>query len=191
MTIIAIESADSIGKDTLIDLIKEKHPNFVFERFPDEKSSSGRLTRDILNRNPDLPPIVLQHIFISNFFESYNWLSHFKREDFIFPPGTLILNRYFMSTLAYSMAQGMNIEHFKTITALLPQPDLWILLEGERRGLSAEDRHDTDHKLQLKVIGNYRALFLMHPEYNSVTIVNDSTPEAMLEKFEKAMETLK
>ncbi|MCK5014826.1 MAG: hypothetical protein KAS66_13520, partial [Candidatus Omnitrophica bacterium] len=120
MTIIAIESPDSIGKDTLIDLIKEKHPNFVFGRFPDEESSSGRLTRKILLREPDLPPVVLQHIFISNFFEKYKWLSFLKYSKY-----TLILNRYFMSTLAYSMAQGLNIEHFKTITGLLPQPDLW------------------------------------------------------------------
>lgn len=185
MTIIAIESADSIGKDTLIDLIEKNHPDFILGRFPNEDNSSGKFTRDILRRSPDLPPIVLQHLFISNFFEDYARLSFLKDSGY-----TLILNRYFMSTLAYSMAQHLNIEHFKAITALLPQPDLWILLEGERRGLSAGDRHDTDHELQLNVIGNYRALFLMHPEYNCVTIINDSTPEAMLEKFEEAMETL-
>jgi len=185
MTIIAIESADSIGKDTLIDLIREKYPGIVIGRFPDEESSSGRLTRKILLREPDLPPLVLQHIFISNFFEKYDWLSFFK--DSVY---TLILNRYFMSTLAYSLAQGINIDHFKAITELLPQPDLWILLEGERRGLSAEDRHDTDHQLQLDVMANYRALFLNNPEMKCITIVNDSTPDVMLEKFEKAMEAI-
>ena len=95
-----------------------------------------------------------------------------------------------MSTLAYSLSQGINISHFKQITSLLPQPDLWILLEGKRRGLSVEDRHDTDHELQLKVMANYRALFRRNPDCNCAIIVNDSTPEAMLEKFENAMETL-
>ena len=184
MTMIAIESADSIGKDTLIDLIKEKHPDFNFMRFPDERSSSGQLTRDILLRNPNHPPIVLQHLFISNFFENYNSLSFFEHSHQV-----VIINRYFMSTLAYSLAQGINISHFEHIVSLLPQPDLWILLEGERRGLSVEDRHDTDHELQLSVMANYRALFIRNPEYNCVTITNDSTPEAMLEKFENAMES--
>ena len=185
MTMVAIESADSIGKDTLIDLIKEKYPNFNFMRFPDERSSSGQLTRDILLRNPNHPPIVLQHLFISNFFENYNSLSYFEHSKQV-----VILNRYFMSTLAYSLSQGINISHFKQITSLLPQPDLWILLEGKRRGLSVEDRHDTDHELQLKVMANYRALFRRNPDCNCAIIVNDSTPEAMLEKFENAMETL-
>lgn len=185
MTIVAIESADSIGKDALIDLIKKKYPNMEFGRFPNEKNSSGRFARKILNEDPDLPPIVLQHLFISNFFEDYKWLSFFKDSKY-----TLILNRYFMSTLAYSVSQGINIDHFKRMVNLLPQPDLWILLEGNRRGLSTEDRHDTDHELQKSVTANYRGFFRRNPEYNCVTIVNDSTPEAMLEKFEKAMETL-
>ena len=181
--IVAIEAADSIGKDTLIDLIKEKHPDFVFKRFPNENNSSGKFTRKILLRAPDLPSIVLQHLFISNFFEDYNELFFLKRSVY-----TLILNRYFMSTLAYSMAQGIDVTHFKEITALLPQPDLWILLEGERRGISVGDRHDTDQDLQNKVMANYRMLFKRNPDMKCVIIVNDSTPEAMLAKFEMEYE---
>lgn len=183
--IIAIEGADSIGKDTLIDLIKEKHPEFVFGRFPNENNSSGKFTRKILLRTPDLPSIVLQHLFISNFFEDYIWLSHFKRSK-----ETLILNRYFMSTLAYSMAQDINIRHFKEITGLLPQPDLWILLERKRRGISVGDRHDVNQDLQDSVMKNYRALFKRNPEYPHAIIINDSTPESMLAKFEIEVERL-
>lgn len=183
--IIAIEAADSIGKDTLIDLIREKHPDFVYKRFPNENNSSGKFTRQILLRTPDLPPIVLQHLFISNFFEEYNELSFLKASKY-----TLILNRYFMSTLAYSMAQNIGTAHFELITALLPQPDLWILLEGDRRGVSVGDRHDTDQELQDKVMKNYRIIFEKNPEYPYAIIVNDSTPKAMLEKFEKEMEKL-
>jgi len=38
MTIIAIEAADSIGKDTLIDMIEETHPEFVVGTFQNEKN---------------------------------------------------------------------------------------------------------------------------------------------------------
>ncbi len=185
MTIIAIEAADSIGKDTLIDLIKEKYPDFVYMRFPNENNSSGQFTRKILLRKPDLPPIVLQHLFISNFFEDYDDLSFLKASKH-----TLILNRYFMSTLAYSLAQGINIRHFKAITALLPQPDLWILLEGERRGISVGDRHDTNQELQDSVMKNYRMLFRRNPEYPHAIVINDSTPESMLAKFEVELKKL-
>ena len=185
MTIIAIEAADSIGKDTLIGMIEETHPDFVVGRFQNEKNSSGEFTRKILRRTPDLPAIVLQHLFISNFFEYYVWLSHFKRSH-----TTLILNRYFMSTLAYSMAQGIDVTHFKEITALLPQPDLWILLEGERRGISVGDRHDVNQELQINVMKNYRTLLEGNPGYPHAIIINNSTPESMLAKFEVEIEKL-
>lgn len=185
MTIIAIEAADSMGKDTLIDLIKVKHPYFEFLNFPDETSSSGIFTRKILSNGIELPPIVLQHLFISNFFERFGLLSHFKASEY-----TLILNRYFMSTLAYSIAQDIDITHFKHIIKLLPHPDLWILLEGERRGQSVGDRHDIDQELQTNVMNNFRELFKNNPQHNCKKIINDSTPEAMLEKFEKELQIL-
>lgn len=184
MTIIAIEAADSMGKDTLIDLIKKKHPSFEYMNFPNEKSSSGKFTRRILSNEIELPAIVLQHIFISNFFEDFKILSFFKDSHC-----TLILNRYFMSTLAYSMAQNLDITHFNKIVKLLPSPDLWILLEGERRGISVGDRHDINQELQIKVMNNFRELFKNNPQCK--VIINDSTPEAMLEKFEKELEKIK
>lgn len=186
MTIIAIEAADSMGKDTLIDLIKKKYPSFEYMNFPNEKSSSGKFTRRILSNEIELPAIVLQHIFISNFFEDFKILSFFKDSKC-----TLILNRYFMSTLVYSMAQNIDITHFKTITALLPEPDLWILLEGERRGQSVGDRHDIDQELQINVMKNFRNLLNDDSHHVCKTIVNDSTPEAMLEKFEKELDNIK
>jgi len=95
-----------------------------------------------------------------------------------------------MSTLAYSMAQGIDVTHFKEITALLPQPDIWILLEGERRGISVGDRHDVNQELQINVMKNYRTLLEGNPGYPHAIIINNSTPESMLAKFEVEIEKL-
>ena len=176
MSLIAIESIDSVGKDTLIDLIKKEKPEFKFLNFPNEQTVSGQLTRKILSGEIDLPDLVLQHAFITNFYEVYQALIYYKLSK----DETLILNRYFLSTLAYSYAQNLDLINILKVLDWLPVPDIYILLEGERRGQSTGDKHDVDDALQMKTLEGFRRFIAV---YNHAVIHNDSTPEAMLDRF--------
>ena len=179
--LIAIESIDSVGKDTLINLIKEKNPEFNFIQFPNEQTVSGQLTRKILSGEIDLPDLVLQHAFIVNFYEMFSTLVYFRSS----PDETLILNRYFLSTLAYSYAQNLDVINILNVLQYLPLPDYFILLEGERRGQSVGDKHDVDDALQAKTLEGFRRFIVV---YDHAIIHNNSTPEIMLDKFSKIFE---
>lgn len=145
--IINIESPDNVGKTTLINSIKNLEiPNVSFLSFPNEASESGKITRKILNNEVDLSSTILQAAFIVNFYEQIELLRQYKNSsDF------LILDRYYLSSLAYTQASTEIDNNVLKLISEHPQPNITFYIEGKQRKESAEDKHDSDIQLQKKV----------------------------------------
>lgn len=177
MPLITIESRDNIGKTTLIDNIKSLNiSNTYFLAFPNENTASGQLTRKILNSEVELSNNVLQSAFITNFYESLHLLNIYKHSLV----STLILDRYYFSTIAYTKASITTSNRILNLLDELPEPDLLIYLDGERRTSSVEDKHDTDTSYQNEVHAQFNYLLTKTPHQ---TIFNYGTPEDMTTQF--------
>ena len=177
MPLIAIESRDNIGKTTLIDNLKSLNlSNTSLLAFPNENSESGLLSRKILNNKLQLSSNILQTTFIINFYENIELLQSYKSNLSHY----LILDRYYFSTIAYTKASPTTSNRILKLLSELPEPDLLIYLDGERRTSSVEDKHDADTSYQNEVHAQFTYLLTKTPHQ---TIFNYGTPQDMTTQF--------
>lgn len=175
--LIACEGVDACGKNTHTQLIAQKLDGVVID-FPHYSTVVGKLIKDNLTGfwtvhcdydpyepcydSPDVNALVLQYLMFVNRAEMVPQIKHYLDRN-----RTVILDRYYASGMVYGKADGLGEESLKsleTIHALLPQPDLWLLLditaeESVRRRPERRDRYEKTPGLMEKVRAGYLQLF--------------------------------
>lgn len=126
--LILIEGLDRSGKSTQAAILCEKLSrisNSQLIKFPDRSTPIGRLINEYLTNKTDLNDRSIHLLFQANRWELQAEILKLLNQGYF-----IVLDRYFYSGLAYSLASKKNID-FDWLYAAekgLPQPDLTVFL---------------------------------------------------------------
>jgi dTMP kinase len=168
--IVAIEGIDASGKETQVNRLRQWAIKYKEEMglhevgvqdFPDYKTASGRRIGGLLRGEWSVvtgelgdkeitKALVLQSLMLTNRLEHAKKLKSFEGD----PCSLLLLDRYHASGWVYGRSDGLSVHWLEDVHWLLPEPDLWILVdisveESFRRRPERQDYYEKDrHKLE-------------------------------------------
>ena len=160
--IIVIEGSDQAGKKTQSELLakalrRQKLKTKVFS-FPDYSTAIGKEIDRYLHGKRKYPPQVIHCLLAAN-----RWEKLTEIQEAISKNSVLIMNRYYQSNLVYGLVNGMKLKWLENLDALLPKPDLVIILdvlskESFRRKKTKRDKFEKNKKFLQKISDTYRML---------------------------------
>jgi len=136
--IIAFEGADKLGKTTQAKLLAEKL-NCKYIKFPNEELYSGKIIRQIINKELPFEPVSFQAL------QTMNRLETFENIDF---EQLYIFDRYKLSGVVYGLADGLPEEWIREVCDLLPDPDYTIVFTGESYGKDSDIYGEKQYKIR-------------------------------------------
>ena len=124
--LIAIEGIDSSGKSTQASLLYDslRKNNKVFLTKEPSKGLIGASIRELLHRN-DLSPMAMQMLFAADREEHISKAIVPKLDEGYH----VITDRYYLSTLAYGMASGIDRKRLEGICYGIPEPTITFVLD--------------------------------------------------------------
>eukprot|EP00834_Sanchytrium_tribonematis_P001259 NODE_29_length_37665_cov_1.081563.p20 type:complete len:192 gc:universal NODE_29_length_37665_cov_1.081563:8955-9530(+) len=136
--LIVVEGIDRSGKSTLVQRLSE-HFDCIKSGFPNRNTPIGKLINQILTREVVVDDINAIHLlFTANRWELQTQLSEWLKNE------NVILDRYIYSGIAYSVAQGIDLEWCleKETGLLVPDKVIYLDLDAkvsaERKGFGDE-----------------------------------------------------
>jgi dTMP kinase len=162
--LICLEGIDGAGKETQLKLILKslKGKRVSVYKYPDAKSTFGKIIQNFLNKKLELSPLSQFFIYMLDIAKDQGEIERKLRGGEI-----VVLNRYVYSTIAYQCSKGVpfekGVEMVETMNFV--KPDLVVLLDilpevsMERKSRQKEmDRHEEDAVLLRKVREDYLKL---------------------------------
>jgi len=128
MKIIALCGKDRVGKTTHAKLLAERF-GWTYVKFPNEELYSGKIIRQILNKELPFEPVSFQALQDSNKTETIRRLN--PNENYIF-------DRFKLSAIVYGLADGLDEEWVRENAALLPEPDFTLVFCGAPYGQDSD-----------------------------------------------------
>ena len=124
--LIAIEGIDGSGKSTQASLLYDslRKNNKVFLTKEPSKGLIGASIRELLHRN-DLSPMAMQMLFAADREEHISKTIVPKLDEGYH----VITDRYYLSTLAYGMASGIDRKRLEGICYGIPEPTITFVLD--------------------------------------------------------------
>jgi dTMP kinase len=124
--LIAIEGIDGSGKSTQASLLYDslRKNNKVFLTKEPSKGLIGASIRELLHRN-DLSPMAMQMLFAADREEHISKAIVPKLDEGYH----VITDRYYLSTLAYGMASGIDRKRLEGICYGIPEPTITFVLD--------------------------------------------------------------
>ncbi|MGC9031195.1 MAG: deoxyribose-phosphate aldolase [Minisyncoccia bacterium] len=161
--IIVFEGIDGSGCETqtekIYEILKENKVPVLKLSYPDYEGEIGKLIHDFLHKKFNFSVEIQFLLYFADFVKDIS-----KINDFVKKGGTVLLNRYFTSTLAYQGQNGFDLKKALNIAKIfnLPKPDLIFYLDilpstsikrkyQEKRDL---DRNESN-KIFLKKVRDY------------------------------------
>jgi dTMP kinase len=173
-TFIVFEGLDRSGKSTQIKLLMEnleKNNNkAVLYKFPDRVTHTGELIHQYLQNEIELEPHVIHLLYSANRWEKKDMIIENINNGM-----TVICDRYIYSGIAYSVANGLDINWCKLSDIGLPIPDIviWLDLDIEismERSNFGNEIYERK-EFQEKVLNAYK---LLHDENWVILDANNS-----------------
>lgn len=170
--LIAIEGIDQAGKETVSRLLGATltSAGLHVERmeFPDYTTPIGREIGRFLEGSHRHTAEVRQLLYAANRWERKGLL-----EEWLAEGGTILLDRYTGSGLAYGAAQGLSFEWMEALEAGLPRADLVVLLDirpevSLARKTRARDAYEQQEQLLIRA----RDAYLMLAERDDWAVVD-------------------
>jgi len=142
--LICLEGIDACGKDTQAQQLVDALPGAETLHFPVYDSVTGKVLREIM-QGEEIHPLLFQALMTLNRLEALPLLRK---------PGTLVLNRYWQSGVAYGAADGLDPEGLEALHSVLPVPDLCMLIDvpaevSMLRRSSRDDAYETAERVTL------------------------------------------
>ncbi len=197
--VIAIEGLDKSGKDTQQKRLLDKLITLGYRvdrlEYPKYSTVTGQLIKEKLTstkKQTDSDKIMLELLMAANKHEDF---SNFNFKEIFFNCDIIVIDRYLLSQIVYSEANGTDPELTEILARGLRRPDLEIVLDVspevsmERRGKhnnGVNDRYESDYQLLHKVRSLYqeRQTASHKVMINAEQKVEDITEEIM-QKIEK------
>lgn len=158
-SLLVFEGLDQSGKQTqsgeLAAWLRGRGHRVERVSFPDYTTPIGAEIARALAGVSDYTPDVMQLLYVANRFEWKPRLLEWLAAD-----AMVLSDRYVASSLAYGETQGLDPAWLTSVQALLPQPDLTILLDiapetAARRKAAGRDRYERDLELLDRVRESY------------------------------------
>lgn len=178
MPIITFEGIDRSGKSTQIKAVaealsQEGLPVYV-KKFPDYDSPFGKLILAYLKSEESYSPEELTLMFIADFARSAPHIKDFSEKGYV------LVDRYYMSTMAYQGYKGVNFMHILSIIKDMgiPIADSTYLFnispeQSYLRGREILDRHELDRDMIQGVSDGYKHLYRNLPFYKVKTLFKE------------------
>ena len=154
--LIVVEGIDCSGKSTLVSKLAD-HFNCYSSGFPDRSTSIGQLINQVLQKKETISDKKALHLlFTANRFELQNTLKNMLLTQ------DIILDRYIYSGIAYSVAQGLDLEWCMTKEEGLLKADKVIYLDidasvsASRKGFG-DELYEKQQFLE-KVVESFKTL---------------------------------
>lgn len=159
--LIVFEGCDRVGKTTQLKLtrtaLQSKEYKAAILSFPCRTTHTGNLINLYLNYQLDYSNECIHLLFSLN-----RWELKKKMEELLLKGTTIIVDRYSYSGIAYSMANGLELDWAKNTETGLIKPDLvlYLMLPAEQ----IESRLTSDEiyenlEFQKKVTSGFEKLF--------------------------------
>jgi dTMP kinase len=168
---ICLEGIDGVGKSTQCRLLAERLKGKLW-KFPNVTGGSptGKLIYEHLKKEWWLDSkrepaqlavdeaLIFQALQVANRMEVANQILDDASR------GHVVFDRYWPSSYAYGSADGLDGEYLQRLHRWLPQPDLFILLDGDpallgERRPGEGDRYEADQQYLQRVARFYRQLW--------------------------------
>lgn len=152
--LIAFEGIDRSGKSTQAKLFA--HMAHVMS-FPERKSASGQKINDFLHNKTTIDFYELHKLFVENRNEASPLVC-----DLLSNGKTVIVDRYIDSGLAYSLANGVDLDWCNSIEEVAPRPHVVLFFDinpheaSKRKGFGVE-KYET-LEFQNKVYDCYKKI---------------------------------
>ncbi|EPR80119.1 Thymidylate kinase [Spraguea lophii 42_110] len=193
---IVIEGIDCSGKSTIIRLLKKilektlvnnsENTNNLLQcdlgitsiRFPDRTTGTGKILDEHLRKINILNPRTSHLVFSANRWEKEKKIIELKKDNIV------LCDRYYYSGIAYTVAQGVDVDWCKMADRGLPKPDILFLIDiksdvvKDRKGFGSEFYEYED--FQTKV---YEILKKVTLEDNAVLVDGSLSQEDIVEKM--------
>ncbi|OGZ24736.1 MAG: dTMP kinase [Candidatus Nealsonbacteria bacterium RIFCSPLOWO2_01_FULL_43_32] len=126
---IAFEGLDGSGQSTQANLLKDflvsEGFKVILTKEPTKDSQAGKEIRQVLDKNTLVEPVYLQELFIQDRKEHL--------ENLIIPVlqqnNIVISDRYFFSTFAYGVSDGLDLAWLMELNSAFLVPDLTFILK--------------------------------------------------------------
>jgi dTMP kinase len=182
--IIALEGIDASGKATqakmLLEFLKRNGKDGVIADEPCYDTPTGKLIYDTLHSKGKHDDYSLQLLFtVDRAMHVHSLISPTIEKGHY-----VVADRYLLSTIAYSMAAGMNGEKLKAIkgaNGVFPQPDFTFILDidpeesAKRMVLRTKNQNRKTDKFEdnIKFLRKVREAYLKLPgEYPNIFIID-------------------
>jgi len=194
---IVFEGLDGSGQSTQVALLEEflktKRYKVLKTKEPTKQSRAGRIIEKALNKKTKISPKKLQELFC----QDRKW--HLK--NVVIPAlkkdKIVICDRYFFSTLAYGMAEGLSLKNLTKLNEKFLLPDIIFFLDVkpaiclqriEKRG---EEKALFEEKEKLeKVYVYYKKALKEFEKVTKIFIINgERSIEEVFSKIKKIIQT--
>ena len=125
---IVMEGGDGAGKTTqarmLVESLKAKCNPAVYLKWPDRETGTGKIINGWLTGAVKLPKEATNLLFLANLWELAETIEMERTQG-----RTVVVDRYAMSNIVYSMSFGCSRAEAEIPTLGLPQPDFVFLFD--------------------------------------------------------------
>lgn len=183
--LIALEGIDGTGKSTqaamLHGFLRETGMDGIVTHEPVYGSPTGKLIKEILHSNERHNDFSLQMLFT---------VDRAMHVDSVISPALengryAIVDRYLMSTVAYSVAaglKGMQLQAIRKSNSVFPQPDFAFILDMEPeesiKRMAGQGRETDKFEENLKFLRKVRRAYLKFPAIYQNTFLIDANKDA-------------
>lgn len=199
MRIIEVEGLDKSGKHTTCQALKKALEDKGFEVVQSEfhryDTPTGKLIQQWLYKQYDVDTETIKLIMTADKQAQQKWFSQLEEQGVDF----LILDRYSVSNLAYSEAEGLDMDWITNLQKFLRKPDFSIFLDIQpttsmlRKGKHGDnDRYESDKSILTRAREAYIKYFEEKPNTSILYHLDEHTPEDVSAKvIEKTFEHFK
>ncbi len=173
---LVFDGIDGCGKSTHARFVSEylisKGLDVVFLKEPTVESPAGKILRHALRSGKRPEPEEELHLFV----EDRRW----DVENRIIPSlnsgKTVVLDRYYYSTVAYQGALGIDLDMIWDMNSFAPKPDIAFILDIEpEEGIKRiSRRRNSDYFEELDYLRKVREIFLSMRKMPEVRIIDSS-----------------
>lgn len=156
--LITFEGIDRAGKttqiDKLVEALRSKGHSVAFLAFP-TSNATGKFIRQVLSGKESLSPEALHLMFSADRYQAKT-----KLLEMIAQNSVVILDRYYYSGLAYSLARGLDYGWCLNVDSNLPVPTCVIYLDLDPRIAAKRSNYGDDFEDNIEFQTKVRTMYL-------------------------------